>query len=305
MIGTQFAHYRLIEKLGSGGMGEVYLADDTELGRWVAIKFIPPAFATSGDVIERFRREARAAAALRHPNIITIHGVGTHDGRPYIVMEHVDGDPLSKWIERGDLSIEQSLEITAQILDGLAAAHGAGVVHRDIKPANILIDHGGRVSILDFGLARLRGAAPITAEASTMGTVQYMSPEQTRSAKVDERSDLFSTGVVLYEMVTGCRPFTGEDRAAVLESINTGTPPPLRSHNRGASRSLEQIVAKLLARKPEERYPNAKAALEAIRREQHAAGLRAGARKRRRIVAALAAALGGLAWIAVWLAGKR
>jgi len=272
MIGRTVSHYRITEKLGAGGMGEVYLANDTELGRRVAIKFLPAHYSREPDAAKRFRREAKAAAALNHPNIITIHDVGTHDGRQYIVMEHVDGETLAKVIKRGDITLQRALEIASQIFDGLAAAHDAGIIHRDVKPENVLIDRQGRVRILDFGLAKLHGASVITAEESTVGTAAYMSPEQARGAEVDARSDLFSAGVVLYEMVTGRRPFAGEHREAVVYAILHEEPQPLRRYNGQVGDGLERVVSKLLAKEPQSRYPSAQGVLVDVHAEQAQGG---------------------------------
>jgi serine/threonine protein kinase len=195
MIGRTISHYRILQKLGAGGMGEVYLAVDTSLDRKVAIKFLPAAWVANPAVRERFQREARAAAALDHPNIITVHEVSEHDGHPFIVMAYVEGQPLSTAIATG-LAVDKVLDYASQIADGLAAAHAAGVIHRDIKPDNILIDAQGRVKILDFGLAKLGDVTRLTNESSTLGTVYYMSPEQLGTSDVDHRSDLFSVGAI-------------------------------------------------------------------------------------------------------------
>ena len=310
MIGQTLTHYRITELIGKGGMGEVYLADDTELDRRVAIKFLPAGYSNNPDVLERFKREAKAAAALNHPNIITIHDVGAHEGKPYIVMEHVDGEPLSKVIERKDLAIERALEIAAQIFDGLSAAHEAGVVHRDIKPDNVLIDRSGRVRVLDFGLAKLHDATAITAEETTLGTAAYMSPEQTRGADVDERSDLFSAGVVLYEMVAGQRPFPGDHPSAVLYAIANQEPQPLRRYNNQASEGLERLVTKLLAKDPESRYPSAKGALVDLRAERGASGVSGSIPAQSRTTSRKGMWIGAvvvvvaLAAVGVWLAGR-
>ncbi|MDH3452983.1 MAG: protein kinase, partial [Gammaproteobacteria bacterium] len=205
---------------------------------------------------------------LNHPNIITIYEFGAHNGRQYIVMEHVDGETLAKVIERGDLTLRRALEIATQIFDGLSAAHEVGVIHRDIKPDNVLLDRQGRVRILDFGLAKLQGATVITAEETVLGTAAYMSPEQALGAEVDARSDLFSAGAVLYEMVTGRRSFAGEHREAVLYAIVHEDPQPLRRYNNQAGDGLERMVAKLLAKEPQSRYPSAKGVLVDLRAEQ-------------------------------------
>jgi serine/threonine protein kinase/TolB-like protein/Tfp pilus assembly protein PilF len=303
MIGKKLTHYEIVEKLGAGGMGEVYLAEDAELDRRVAIKFLAPGYSTKPEVLGRFAREAKAAATLNHPNIITIYDVGVYEERPYIVMEHVDGEALSDVIARKDCSIERALELGMQIFEGLSAAHEDGVVHRDIKPDNILIDKSGRVRILDFGLAKLQDATAITAEETTLGTAAYMSPEQARGSNVDARSDLFSAGVVLYEMIAGQRPFPGDHPSAVLYAIVNEDPYPLRRFNNNVSDGLERIVTKLLAKDPDARYPSAKGVLVDLRAEQRSSApgvLRvekgAGSRKRMWIgIAAAVAVVGALA----------
>ncbi|HEU4365802.1 MAG TPA: serine/threonine-protein kinase, partial [Candidatus Krumholzibacteria bacterium] len=308
MIGTTFSHYQIIEKLGTGGMGEVYLAEDTKLDRHVAVKFVPHEYSRDAVALERFNREARAAAALNHPNIITVHDVGTHRGRPYIVMEHVDGELLTKAIERKDLTVERALEIASQMFEGLAAAHEAGVTHRDVKPDNILIDRNGRVRILDFGLAKLRGSVSLTTEHGTLGTVRYMSPEQAGGGKIDARSDLFSAGIVLFEMLAGSHPFAGEHREAVLYAITNQEPQPLRRYNNRVGDGIERIVSALLAKDAEERYPSAKAVLADLRRERgvtsarNAAGTRA---SHRRIWIGAVGAAGVLLAAGVWRVAER
>jgi Tol biopolymer transport system component len=254
MVGQSVSHYNIVAKLGAGGMGEVYLAEDTELRRRVALKFLPRGVVSDTAVLERFRREAQAAAALNHSNIVTIHEIGTHDGQPFIVMAHVEGGTLRKVIDEGDVPLDRGLDIVIQVGEGLSAAHAAGVIHRDIKPENIILDGNGKPQILDFGLAKLHGATALTQEQSTVGTIYYMSPEQTRGAEVDARSDMFSLGVVTYELIAGQRPFRGDHREAVLYSIASETPPPLVRYNREATGELERIVTKMLAKDPAERY---------------------------------------------------
>ncbi len=257
MVGDAVAKYRILSKLGEGGMGEVYLADDTELNRKVALKFLPDELGSNAEALARFKREAQTAAGLSHPNIVTVYEVGQHGTRPYIAMAYVDGEPLSELIERGGLSVERVVEIALQILDGLNNAHTAGIVHRDIKPGNIFIDREGRVKILDFGLAKPGGAGKLTGELSTMGTVFYMSPEQTRGEEVDRRSDLFSLGAVLYEMLAGRPPFEGEHIAAVVYSITNEEPKPLSRMYQRIPRAMELVVAKALAKNPDDRYQSA------------------------------------------------
>ena len=203
MIGKTISHYKILEKLGEGGMGVVYKAEDTELKREVAIKFLPPHIAKHGEERKRFRVEAQAAAALNHPNIATIHAIEEVDDEMFIIMEYIKGQELKDKIEAGPLPIEDTLNLANQIAKGLQAAHTKGVVHRDIKSANIMLTDEGDVKIMDFGLAKVRGGPKLTQEQSTLGTASYMSPEQTRGEEVDHRTDIFSLGVLLYEMLTG------------------------------------------------------------------------------------------------------
>jgi non-specific serine/threonine protein kinase len=219
MIGKTVSHYKIIEKLGEGGMGEVYLAKDTKLKRQVAIKFLPEHLTKDKENVERFQREAEATAALNHPNIVTIHDVIEEDGHLCIVMEYIEGKSLRDVINEYNLEQDKIVEIISQLSEGLSKAHNAGIVHRDIKPENIIIDQDARVKILDFGLAKLKGVSKLTKDSSTLGTVHYMSPEQLRGSDIDHRSDIWSLGVVFYEMLTGAKPFTGEFDQAVMYSI--------------------------------------------------------------------------------------
>jgi serine/threonine-protein kinase len=203
--GTAVLHYRIIEKIGAGGMGEVYLVKDTKLNRQVALKFMPAHLASDADMRARFTREAQAAANLDHPNIVPVYEVGEYQGRPFFAMAHIEGQSLRDIIKKGKLSVSESTELIMQICEGLHEAHESGVVHRDVKPGNIIIDMKGRPRILDFGLATASGEEKLTKTGSTLGTVGYMAPEQIVSKKVDKRADLFSVGVILYEMITGSR----------------------------------------------------------------------------------------------------
>jgi len=257
MIGKTISHYRILEKLGEGGMGEVYLAQDTKLNRRVALKFLPAQLASDEEFKERFKREAQAAAALNHPNIITIHEVAEYENRPYIAMEYVEGESLKKLITKKDLSINKVINMAMQICEGLSKAHQSGIVHRDVKPQNILIDKDGRVRILDFGLAKLKKDAMLTQPGSTVGTVAYMSPEQAQGMEVDQRSDIFSFGVVLYEMITSQLPFKGEHDAAMIYSIIHETPEPLARYKANVPDELQRMVEKAMEKSPEMRYQHA------------------------------------------------
>jgi len=254
MIGKIISHYKILEKVGEGGMGEVYLAQDTKLNRRVALKFLPVQLASDGELKERFKREAQAAAALNHPNIITIHEVAEYETRPFIAMEYVEGESLKDLISKKDLSINEVLDISLQISDGLAVAHRAGIIHRDIKPQNILMGKDGRVRICDFGLAKAKRDITLTQAGSTLGTIGYMSPEQAQGKGTDHRSDIFSLGVVLYEMITSQLPFKGEHDAATIHSIVNDTPEPLARYKSDVPEELQRIVGKAVEKDREVRY---------------------------------------------------
>ena len=256
LAGRTIAHYRILEHIGGGGMGVVYKAEDLRLSRTVALKFLPPELTRDPEAKARFLQEARAASGLDHPNICTIHEVGeTDDGQLYLAMPHYEGEILRQKIERGPLTIDEATDIAQQIARGLAKAHRGGIVHRDIKPANVIVTGDGVVKILDFGLAKLIGMAAITRTGSSLGTPAYMSPEQARGEEVDHRTDLWSLGVVLYEMVAGHRPFRGEHEQAVLYSLLNEEPKPLAEVRPDAPPELEHIVDGLLAKNPADRYP--------------------------------------------------
>jgi serine/threonine-protein kinase len=257
MSDRQILHYRIGEKLGQGGMGEVFRAHDTKLDREVAIKFVPPALQQSPEARTRLLREAQAASRLSHPNIVAIYAIENASGQDFIVMEYVSGHPLSDVIAANTLTLEQSLELARQIADALSVAHEAGVVHRDIKSSNILVADRGQAKILDFGLATFYGATQVTDAGSTMGTVSYMSPEQTQGRPIDHRSDLFSFGVVLYEMIAGNRPFQGDNRNTVAYAICNLSPEPLARFKTAVPHAVEAIVVKALRKDPTERYQSA------------------------------------------------
>ena len=256
MVGKTISHYKITKKLGEGGMGQVYLADDTKLKRQVAIKFLPEHLTKDKENVERFEREAEAAAALNHPNIVTIHEIAEHDDQTFIVMEHVDGDSLRTKIDKGISDIDEILNITNQICEGLSEAHKADIVHRDIKPENILIDNRGRVKILDFGLAKLKGVSKLTKETSTLGTIHYMSPEQLQGKEVDHRSDIWSLGVVIYELLTGEVPFQGSYEQAVTYAILNEEPKSTALFKKEVSSILEVLSRKALQKIADDRYKN-------------------------------------------------
>jgi non-specific serine/threonine protein kinase len=273
MIGQTVAHYRITAKLGSGGMGVVYEAEDTKLGRHVALKFLPPEMAADTSMLERFQREARAASALNHPNICTVHAIDVHEDKHFIAMELLEGQTLSERIRAGAFDLEPLLDVGTQIADALESAHAKGIVHRDLKPANVFVTPRGQAKILDFGLAKIEAAratgdetseAPtaipqreLTQAGSTMGTVSYMSPEQARGQLTDSRTDLFSLGTVLYQMATGTLPFEGETSAVVFEAILNRDPAPVNEANPALPPELARILGKALEKDRSLRYQTA------------------------------------------------
>ncbi len=267
-VGRTVNQYRILAKIGAGGMGEVYLAEDTKLDRSVALKFLPLTLAVDPTLRARFTREAKAVASLHHPNIVHVYEVGEHQNRPYIAMEHVDGAPLQDILAKGPLPLPTALSYLEALAGAVEEAHRSGVVHRDIKPGNIVVDSSDRPKLLDFGLAVLPRDEAITKTGTTLGTVGYMAPEQARGEAVDQRSDLFSLGVVLYEMVTGHQPFRADTEVATLERVLHREQDPLARFRAEVPAGIEQIVAKLLQKDPALRYQTAADLAADIKRER-------------------------------------
>ncbi len=268
--GTLISHYKIIEKIGEGGMGVVYKAIDTKLDRTVALKFLPGRLVCDTEARGRFEQEAKAASALSHANITTVYEIDEADGRCFIAMEHVEGRSLKAIISDDTLSIDDIVNIALQIASGLDAAHKKGVVHRDIKSDNIMVTTDGVVKIMDFGLAKLRGASRLTEAGTTVGTLSYMSPEQIQGKKLDHRSDIFSFGVVLYEMITGQLPFGGDYAQSIAYSILNETPDPLARYKADVPDGLQRIVDKALAKASDERYQHVDEIAADLRREKRA-----------------------------------
>jgi serine/threonine protein kinase/dienelactone hydrolase len=267
--GTTLAgKYKIIEVSGRGGMGIVYRAEDTKLKRNVALKFLPPELTQDEEARERFVLEAQAAAALSHPNICTIHEIDEEEGKSFIAMEYVEGQTLRAKIEKGPMEIDESLDIAIQVAGGLEEAHKKGIIHRDIKSANIMVTDKGQAKIMDFGLAKVKGATLLTREGTTLGTVAYMSPEQAKGKEVDHRSDIWSLGVVLYEMLCGQLPFKGEREASILYSVVHEEPKPLKEIKRDLPPELQEIITRSLKKKPESRYSSAAEILKDLRKYQ-------------------------------------
>ncbi len=256
MIGHTISHYRITEKIGEGGMGVVYKAEDTKLDRPVALKFLAPHLLRDDEARQRFEREAKAAARLDHPNICTVYEIDEADGQTFIVMAFLEGRPLGDRIKEGPLKLNEALSVVTQLAEGLEAAHEKGITHRDIKPDNLMLMKGSRglVKVMDFGLAQLAGGSKFTREGTTLGTMVYMSPEQAGGAETDGRTDIWSLGVVLYEMVAGQPPFRADNDRAIVYLLTNEDPEPLTAVRTGVPKELERIVDKCLAKEASERY---------------------------------------------------
>jgi serine/threonine protein kinase/Flp pilus assembly protein TadD len=309
MIGRTISHYKILQKLGGGGMGVVYKAEDTQLKRTVALKFLPPEMSLDEDSKTRFVREAQAASALDHPNICTIHEIGeTPEGQMFICMAYYEGETLKKKIAQGLLAVDDSVNIARKIARGLSKAHGEGMVHRDIKPANLMMTNEGVVKIVDFGLAKLAGRTKVTKTGTTVGTLAYMSPEQTKGEEIDARSDIFSLGVVTYELLTGHLPFRGEHEAAVSYAVVNEDPIAPRVLRPAIPEALERVVMRCLEKDPEKRFQSAEeVAAELGKMRSHGAKPKSRLGYRWWAIAGAAAIvlIAGVLGLSRWLLGDR
>jgi len=262
------SRFQILGVLGEGGMGKVYLAEDSQLNRKLVLKVLPKEIVSNKMLIERFKREAQASAGLKHPNIVTVYELNRYDEGHYIAMEYIDGIALSDLLEERELSVQKVIDIAVQICRGLRSAHQAGIIHRDIKPANIMIDKEGWVKILDFGLAKLAGIRRLTKYGVRMGTVPYMAPEQLRGEDVDKRADIFSLGVVLYQLITCRLPFKGDSEDQVMYSITHGEPEPMARYKAGVTDGLQRIIDKALDKDLGMRYQHVDDLLSDLKREK-------------------------------------
>ncbi|HXX63237.1 MAG TPA: serine/threonine-protein kinase, partial [Bacteroidota bacterium] len=270
MIGRTISHYAILEKLGEGGMGVVYKARDLSLDRIVALKFLPPHLAQDDAEESRLLQEARAASRLNHPGICAIHAIGENDGAHFIDLEYIDGRTMGAVIREGRLPVAEAVGYAIQACEALHEAHANGIVHRDIKSENLMVTSRDRLKVMDFGLARLKGSTRLTKPHSTLGTLAYMAPEQIQGGEADSRSDMFSFGVVFYEMLSGALPFRGDHEAAVIYSIAHGTAEPLSRIRPDVPLELERIVSRALEKDPAARYQNAEDMASELRRLSYA-----------------------------------
>jgi serine/threonine protein kinase len=299
LIGQTLGSYRVLEALGSGGMGDVYLAEDQRLGRRVALKVLPPGMAAQPETIQRFEREARAIASLSHPGIVVLHSLEEADGLRFLTMEHVEGETLNRAIPPRGFALQPLLPLAIALTDAVSAAHRQGILHRDLKPENVMLTAEGRLKVLDFGLAKL-AAAPddidrtthetrsVTRDGWIVGTLAYMSPEQAQGLPVDQRSDIFSLGILLYEMATGERPFKGGTNLAVLSSVLKDTPPAASDLRDDIPKALARMIQRALEKRPEDRYQSTidlRRDLEDLKRDVDTGELRLSTTRRRRAVA--------------------
>src|SRR6266576_871365 len=280
LVGRTIGHYKISKRIGTGGMGEVYLASDITAGRKAALKFLPTRFTGDAERLKQFQQEAHAVVGLNHPNILTVYEIGEDDSTHYIASELIEGETLRQRLMRGRIEVGEAVDVAIQVASALAAAHQTGIVHRDIKPENIMLRPDGYVKVLDFGIAKLaeqEGPMPKdevlllveTNLGSILGTVPYMSPEQARGAPVDKETDIWSLGVILYEMVTGHQPFVGEAPREVMTSIREKQPPPLTSYSKQSRAELQQIISKALRKDQSERYQSASEMLQALKNLRH------------------------------------
>lgn len=265
MIGKAISHYKILAKIGEGGMGVVYKAEDTKLKRIVALKFLPPEWTRDQEAKQRFIQEAQAAAALDHPNICTVYEINEAEGKTFIAMAYIEGQSLKDKLASGQMDIDEALDIAIQVVEGLKRAHAKGIVHRDIKPANIMLSGDGLAKIMDFGLAKLEWGVDLTKTATILGTAAYMSPEQAKGQQVDHRTDIWSLGAMLYEMLSGKRPFKSDHDQVVFYSILHEIPEPITKIRKDIPGGLEKIILKSLEKVPQKRHADMSEVLAELR----------------------------------------